>query len=167
MASMTQPVLSYYPSLTEPYGWIKIISSSNCVKGLMRFTAITTGGVSTLPTVETVDTRLIFPLAENNAAWTTAFAVVNTENATATLTIYAVTQDGTVVGTATGISVPPNGKYVNYVGSVFSSVNPFPERIMMIVESDRNVTGYALSFNATYTNIVAVPVSLCAPILLK
>ena len=167
MASITQPVLSFYPSLTEPYGWIKIISSSDCVKGLMRFTYIPAGGVSTLPTVEMVDTRIIFPLAENNATWTTAFAVVNTENEWANMTIYAVTQDGTVIGTATGISVPPNGKYVNYVGASFPAVNPFPERIMMIVESDRNVTGYALSFNGTLTNIVAVPASLCAPILLK
>jgi hypothetical protein len=161
--SVTEPVSTYFPTLSVPYGWIKVVTNSDCVKGLMRFTYLPAGGVSTLPLVDITSTRLIFPLMETTVIWNSAFAVVNTTNTQVNMTAYAYAPDGTLLDTATGLTIPPNGKYVNYLTSVFSAT--LPSQVMLIVECDQMVTGFALALNGDISSIVAVPASLCGLVL--
>ncbi|MBN2431568.1 MAG: hypothetical protein JXQ27_08840 [Acidobacteria bacterium] len=161
--SVTEPISTYFPTLNVPFGWLKIITNSDCVKGLMRFTYLPAGGVSTLPTVDITSTRLIFPMMETTVIWNSAFAVVNTTDTTANMTAYAYAPDGTLLATASGLQVPPNGKYVNYLTSTFSVA--LPPQVMLIVECDQMVTGFALALNGNISKIVAVPASLCGLVL--
>jgi len=161
--SVTEPISTYFPTLNVPFGWLKIITNSDCVKGLMRFTYLPAGGVSTLPTVDITSTRLIFPLMETTVIWNSAFAVVNTTDTTANMTAYAFAPDGTLLATASGLQVAPNGKYVNYLGSAFGVA--LPPQVMLIVECDQMVTGFALALNGDISKIVAVPASLCGLVL--
>jgi len=160
---ISEPISTYFPTQGVQYGWIKIISNTDCIKGIMKFVYLPAGGTSSLPTVYDTAYRLIYPLMESTGVWNSAFAVVNTEATQATLTAYAYALDGTLLDTAAGLTVPPYGKYVNYIGTAFSAT--LPEKIMLVVESTTIVTGFALSLDTTISHIVAVPATHCvAPV---
>lgn len=153
---ISQLVREYFPGLGFTSGWIKIISASELVQGIMKFSFLPSGGTSSLPTVALTTDRIIFPLMEIMGDWVSAFAVINTEDTTANCIAYAYGYDGTPMGTY-NFNVPPMGKYVNYVSAAFPGA--LPEETMVIVESTTQITGFALLHNSDISGIVAIPSS--------
>lgn len=153
---ISQLVREYFPGLGFASGWIKIISASDLVQGIMKFSFLPSGGTSSLPTVALTTDRIMFPLMEIMGDWVSAFAVINTEDTTADCIAYAYGYDGTPMGTY-AFPVPPMGKYVNYVSAAFPGA--LPEETMVIVESTTQITGFALLHNSDISGIVAIPSS--------
>jgi len=151
-------IATLFPTLSIESGWIEIRSNSNMIKGIVRFTDLTTQGSSSLPVVSETGHDLVLPLIENSTVWESGFAVINTADNQATLTVEAFALNGTLIESVILDPLPPQGKYVRMASQVFSV--GLPEKMNLVIHSSTDITGFALSLKTDRTNIVAVPGAL-------
>jgi hypothetical protein len=151
---ISQDLTEIFPGLGIESGWLRISATTPEICGIMKFTALATQGTSSLPLVATTADRLVYPLMENSAGWSSGVAVVNPSDQEISCTALAYEFNGTLVETA-DILVPAKGKYVRMLADVFAKA--LPPKVMLDIRSPLPVTGFALTMNAGYTTIVAVP----------
>jgi len=151
---ISQDLTEIFPGLGIESGWLRIVATTPEICGIMKFTALVTQGTSSLPLVATTADRLVYPLMENSAGWSSGVAVVNPSDEEIACTALAYDFDGILVE-MTDILVPARGKYVRLLADVFAKA--LPPKVMLDIRSPLPVTGFALTMNADYTTIVAVP----------
>ncbi|MCK5878521.1 MAG: M6 family metalloprotease domain-containing protein [Holophagae bacterium] len=138
-------------------GWLQIGIPSKKVTGLMTFQYLPTGASSSLPLTYESGTRLVFPLIEFVDGRTTGFAIVNLSDQNADVRIQLCNMDGSPAGSFR-VNVKAHGKLVEMLDNMFTG--PMPERSILKVSSDAQVTGFALIFTSGNTNVIAVPATV-------
>lgn len=148
---------SMFSSSIPEKGWLQIGIPSRKVTGLMTFQYLPTGASSSLPLTYESGTRLVFPLIEFVDGRTTGFAIVNLSNQNADVRIQLCNMDGSPAGSFR-VTVKAHAKLVDMLDNVFTG--PMPERSILKVSSDVQISGFALTFTSGNTNVIAVPATI-------
>lgn len=154
---LTQPLTDMLGTGLPDAGWLRMGTQVEGMSGLMTFQYLPTGAFTSLPLTFEGGSKLVYPLIEHVEGRSTGFAVVNLTDQEIQISLRLVRMDGTTVGIAFE-SIAPFGKLVDMVENVFSG--SIPERSILKVSSNQEMTGFALTFTEGNTNIIAVPASV-------
>ena len=149
-----------FPELTEESGWLSLSSESRNLRGIMTFRNKVTNGMSSLPLVSERGPNLILPLLENNDARQSGFAVVNTTDSLAelTLTLRGISDESVRVET---LVLEPGAKRVAMLKNLFGDV--LPEKSRLHIDGNVELTGFGLTFQNGISQIIAIPCALWEP----
>ncbi len=154
---LSQPLTELLGLNLPNTGWLRLGSQGQGISGLMTFKYLPKEAFTSLPLTFSGGTKLTYPLIEYIDGRSTGFAVVNLTEQQAEISLRLVRMDGNTAAVAFE-SIPPHGKLVDMVESVFS--DNIPERSILKIFSDQKITGFALTLSSGNTNVVAVPATV-------
>lgn len=154
----SQSVASFSPQPSAQAGWMSIETTAADVTGLMKFTFLETGGTSSLPLTATGGRRLVLPLLESTASLVAGLAIANLTTSTANVLLTLDDIEGSARLTRS-LQLGSRQKLVSVLATQFPGES-LPAKGFLTIDSDQDLTGFALSFNSTNTVIVAVPATV-------
>lgn len=141
------------PGLSAQTGWLDIGSEIEELKGMMTFSAVSSGGTSSLNLETDAALRLVFPDLETGVGVSSGFALVNPSDQTARVDLSLYAPDGTHWQTLR-VNLTARGKLVTMLTDLFDQVPPVA---VLKATSSVAVFGFGLNFLGGLDQIVAVP----------
>ena len=141
--------------LRNSSGWIEVESSNDQVLGTVTFTDTDGGFASTFELRGKGETSFIFPTIGQNDSYTTGIALLNPNDATATVTLELWGPGGTVDRSVT-FTLAPRSNSSRYLDSYFAGLEP-RDAGNIRVRSNQPLWGLALISDRKLSFASAVP----------
>ena len=134
--------------------WVKVASGSD-LKGVLVFGTRDNQTLVTIPMFSRGATDLIFPYVYTSDIYYTGLTLINTGADTATPTLLAFSETGEYL-TSTTLAIPPNGKYVRLIESIFNFADPGRIRFIK-VDSAKPLIGFELFGSFQFEGLAGLP----------
>ncbi len=134
--------------------WVKVASASD-LKGVLIFGTRDDQTMVTIPMFSRGATDLIFPYVYTSDIYYTGLTLINTGSDTAMPTLLAFSETGEYL-TSTTLAIPPNGKYVRLIESIFSYADPGRIRFIK-VDSSKALIGFELFGSFQFEGLAGLP----------
>jgi len=154
MGGISKSVQEFFDFQIPEKGFIEIESESENIKGIITFKYLPSGGETSLPLTYKTSTRVVFPLMINDDEKSTGIAIINTSDLDNTITFELYNYWGAKKASAT-ITLHGKEKYVDMLENLFGSA--LLTKGFVKVSSEKDITGFALTFTSGNQNIIAVP----------
>lgn len=134
--------------------WVKVASASD-LKGVLIFGTRDDQTLVTIPMFSRGAADLIFPYVYTSDIYYTGLTLINTGADTAMPTLLAFSETGEYL-TSTTLAIPPNGKYVRLIESIFSYADPGRIRFIK-VDSSKALIGFELFGSFQFEGLAGLP----------
>ena len=134
--------------------WVKVASGSE-LKGVLIFGTRDNQTMVTIPMFSRGATDLIFPYVYTSDIYYTGVTLINTGADIATPNLLAFSETGEYL-TSTTLAIPPNGKYVRLIESIFNYAEPTRIRFVK-VDSSKPLIGFELFGSFQFQGLAGLP----------
>ena len=149
------------PAMSISNGSLSLNSSPNKVNGIVRFVYIPNGGTTTLILNNQTSLYSIMPRLESQGIWSSGFAIFNPNDVSSNISLYLLNPEGNVLETHQ-VQLQAHEKLVSMLGDIFTG--DLPDVTSLMVKSDQEICGFALSFGNNIQQIVAVSLEPIDPV---
>ena len=152
-----QTVFDLFPGIEAERGWLEIHASTDAVQGIINFTFLPTGGVSSLSTTNKPGARLLFPRLTENGDEVSGFAVVNLADEAQILTLRLTSLEGVRLDEVE-LELEPREKLVSLLSQFFGETPP--EKAVLVIDSELPITGFGITSRDGNATLIAVPAAV-------
>ena len=162
-AGLNQTLAELFGELSSDTGWLRLDSDRDNTTGLLTFRNVATNATTSLPLDGRSGTHLTLPLLENQADKISGLVLTNTSESLVNLTLTLSDLDSDAVYTSPQTLAA--GAKLKGIAADFFEID-VPDRAWLGVAADGPITGFALTFQDDFKQIIAVPADFSDPGLL-
>ncbi len=145
-------ISEWFPDIAADRGWIRLVSDSAELTGMLVFTHLSAGGTSSLPLFTTAQTSWMCAELKHTENETSGFVITNVSESQQRVKVNFNQDDGQRF--STDLDLGPRSKWVGLLSDLFAVSNSTG---YLTIEGQADVVPLALTFVNGLQQIVAVP----------